>query len=148
MKCMKLSRIITACLCFTLLLMNTQCDDDDVVNVPCDQTIVVDSGFYESATSDVYEAGNVYFSDNCLTIEISSSGCDGNSWSMVLVDSGNVAESSPEQRYLKLVLTNEELCDAVVEQVRSFDLTPIQVDGSNEIILNIEGFPEPLTYNY
>jgi hypothetical protein len=116
--------------------------------VPCDQTVVIDNGFYESAESNVYELGNVIFNDNCLSIEVSASGCDGNSWSMVLVDSGNVAESSPEQRYLKFVLTNEEVCLAIVSQERSFDLTPIQVEGSSEIILNIEGFPEPLTYNY
>ncbi|MFD2917276.1 hypothetical protein [Psychroserpens luteus] len=145
---MKLSKIITACFCFTLLLMSTQCDDDDVVNVPCDQTAIVDSGFYESVESHVYEVGDVYFNDNCLTIEISASGCDGNSWSMVLVDSGNIAESSPEQRYLKFVLNNDEVCLAIVSQVRSFDLTPIQVAGSSEIILNIEGFPEPVMYSY
>lgn len=145
---MKLKRLVLSCLCFTLLLMSTQCDDDNVINVPCDQTVVIDNGFYESAESNVYELGNVIFNDNCLSIEVSASGCDGNSWSMVLVDSGNVAESSPEQRYLKFVLTNEEVCLAIVSQERSFDLTPIQVEGSSEIILNIEGFPEPLTYNY
>ncbi len=145
---MKLTRIIIACFCFTLLLMNTQCDDDDVVSIPCDQTVVVDNGFYETAESNMYEVGNIVFNDNCLSIEISASGCDGNSWSMVLVDSGNVAESSPEQRYLKFVLTNQEVCLAFISQERSFDLTPLQIDGSNEIILNIEGFPESLTYNY
>nr|WP_321222200.1 hypothetical protein [uncultured Psychroserpens sp.] len=128
--------------------MNTQCDDDDVVSIPCDQTVVVDNGFYETAESNMYEVGNIVFNDNCLSIEISASGCDGNSWSMVLVDSGNVAESSPEQRYLKFVLTNQEVCLAFISQERSFDLTPLQIDGSNEIILNIEGFPESLTYNY
>jgi hypothetical protein len=145
---MTLSRIISACFCFTLLLMNTQCDDDTVVSIPCDQTIVVDAGFYESVESNLYELNSAEIIDNCLAINISASGCDGNSWSMVLVDSGSVAESSPEQRYLKFVLTNEEACLAFVSQERSFDVTPIQVDGSNEIILNIEGFTEPLTYSY
>jgi len=145
---MTLSRIISACFCFTLLLMNTQCDDDTVVSIPCDQTIVVDAGFYESVESNLYELNSAEIIDNCLAINISASGCDGNSWSMVLVDSGSVAESSPEQRYLKFVLTNEEACLAFVSQERSFDVTPIQVDGSNEIILNIEGFSEPLTFSY
>nr|WP_321243966.1 hypothetical protein [uncultured Psychroserpens sp.] len=146
---MKLSKIVAACLCFVMLLMNTQCDEDDrYIQPPCDQTVVVDAGFYESAESDVYELNSVQITGNCLSLSISASGCDGNSWSMVMVDSGDIAESSPEQRFLKFVLTNEEACLAFVPQERSFDLTPIKVDGSNEIILNIEGFPEALTYTY
>ena len=95
---MKLSKIITTCFCFVLLLTNTQCDDDIQTGVmPCNQTVVVDAGFYESANSDVYEVVSAQITDNCLNITISASGCDGNSWSMVLVDSGAVAESSPEQ---------------------------------------------------
>jgi len=128
--------------------MNTQCDDDVVVNTPCDQTVVVDVGLYESAESGVYEFNTIEIIDNCRAINISASGCVGNSWSMVLVDFGSVAESSPEQRYLKFVLTNEEDCLAFVSQERSFDLTSTRVDGSTEIILNIQGFPEPIAYTY
>jgi len=146
---MKLIKIISACFCFILLLMNTQCDEDDgFLQEPCDQMVVVDSGFYESAESDVYSLINAEILDNCLAVNVSASGCDGNTWSMVLVDSGAVAESSPEQRFLKFVFSNDEECLAVFTQERSFDLSPIQVNGSNEIILNIEGFPEPLTYSY
>ncbi|WP_040278330.1 hypothetical protein [Psychroserpens damuponensis] len=129
--------------------MNTQCDDDDLNSTtPCDQTVVVDNGFYDTATSDFYTLTEAVIVDNCLSITIEASGCDGNSWSMVMVDSGTVAESSPEQRYLKFVLSNDEVCLAVFTQQRSFDVTPIQIEGSNEIILNIEGFEEPITYTY
>ena len=145
---MRISKIISASFCFTLLLMNTQCDEDDYIPQPCDQNVVVDNGFYNTVESDPYEVSTIIIDGNCLTVEISASGCDGNSWSLVLVDSGEVAESSPEQRYLKLVLTNEELCLAVVSQTRSFNLLPIQVEGSNEIILNIEGVSDAITYAY
>ncbi|MEH6537856.1 MAG: hypothetical protein V7719_15755 [Psychroserpens sp.] len=146
---MKLTKIISACFCFTLLLMNTQCDDDDDwIQTPCGQTVVVDSGFYDSAASDIYSLISTEIVGNCLTIDISASGCDGNSWSIVLVDSGDVSETLPEQRFLKFIFANTETCLAVFSQERSFDLTPIQVDGSNETILNIEDFPEPLPYIY
>ncbi|TXE16584.1 hypothetical protein ES692_12470 [Psychroserpens burtonensis] len=128
--------------------MNTQCDDDDFDYVPCDQTVVVDDAFFESAQTHEYEFDSLEISDSCLFVNISASGCDGNSWSMVLVASDDIGDSFPEQRYLKLVLTNDEVCLAIVSQGRSFDLTTIQVGGSNEIILNIEGFPESLTYTY
>jgi hypothetical protein len=128
--------------------MNTQCDDDAPLQDPCGQAVVIDSGFYDTAESNVYDLISAEIQENCLTIKISASGCDGNSWSMVLVDSGAVAESSPEQRYLKFVFTNQEVCLAIVNQQRSFDLSSLQINGSNEIILNIEEFPESLTYTY
>ncbi|MDG5492759.1 hypothetical protein [Psychroserpens sp. SPM9] len=129
--------------------MNTQCDEDDgPVEFFCDQIVVVDNGFYESAETDTYTPVNAIMDGGCLTVLISASGCDGSTWSMVLVDSGAVAESSPEQRFLKLAFTNNEACLAVFSQERTFDVRPLQVEGSNEIILNIEGFPEPVTYSY
>lgn len=131
-----------------MLFMNTQCDEDDVQSSPCDQMVVIDNGFYNAANSDEYSLQNAEIIDNCLSLSISASGCDGSSWSMVLVDSGAVAESSPEQRFLKFVFTNNEECLAVLSQERSFDLSNLQVEGSNEILLNIEGFPDSLSYQY
>ena len=146
---MKLLKTLVVCMCFSLLLMNTQCDEDDDFQVSsCGQSAIIDSAFFETAESSEYFLDGYSINDDCLTIEISASGCDGESWSMVLVDSGNVAESSPEQRYLKFVFTNNETCLAVFSQVREFNLSALRVDGSNEIVLNIEGFPEPLSYFY
>ncbi|WCO02272.1 hypothetical protein [Psychroserpens ponticola] len=146
---MKLSKISMALICFPLLLMNTQCDEDDDFQVRnCGQTVIIDNAFYESAISGDYALVGFEIIEDCLTIEVSASGCDGESWSMVLVDSGAVAESSPEQRYLKFVFTNEEACLAVFSQSRVFDLSGLRVDGSNEIVLNIEGVPDPINYLY
>ncbi|MCB0381953.1 MAG: hypothetical protein KDD05_01230 [Psychroserpens sp.] len=146
---MKSIKTVIVCLCFPLLLMNTQCDDDDnFQGSNCGQPAVVDNSYFENAVSSEFFLVDFDLFDDCLTIEISASGCDGESWSMVLVDSGSVAESSPEQRYLKFVFTNEETCLAVINQSRTFNLTGLRVDGSNEVILNIEGFPEPLAYYY
>ena len=146
---MKLSKIIIACICFPLLLMNTQCDDDDSFQVnTCGSAVIIDNSFFESAVSGDYQLVSLDINDDCLTVEISSSGCDGESWSMVMVDSGVVAESSPEQRYLKFVFTNDEVCLAVFNQSRVFDLSVLRIDGSNEVILNIQGFPESISYMY
>ena len=145
---MRTPKRIAICCCFMLLFMNTQCDEDEVQSSPCDQMVVVDNGFFNSAESDTFTYQNAEIVENCLNVTVSASGCDGSTWSMVLVDSGSVAESLPEQRFLKFVFTNNEECLAVISQQRSFDLSNIQVTGSNEIILNIEGFPESLTYQY
>lgn len=146
---MKLLKTLIVCLCIPLLLMNTQCDDDDNFDVAsCGQPTIIDNAFFETAVSSEYFLVDYYIDGDCLTVEVSASGCDGASWSMVLVDSGNIAESAPEQRFLKFVFTNEESCLAVFSQSRTFHLTGLRVDGSNEVVLNIEGFPEPLSYFY
>lgn len=146
---MKLSRIIIACICFPVLLMSTQCDEDDDFNISvCGQDVIIDNSFFESAVSGDYQLIGFEINNDCLTIEISASGCDGETWSMVLVDSGIVSESSPEQRFLKFVFTNDEACLAVFSQSREFNLTALRVDGSNEVVLNIDGFSEPLSYFY
>lgn len=146
---MKLSNTIIACICFPLLLMNTQCDDDDEMQTSdCGQPVVIDADFFESAISDEYQLVSFDITDDCFTIEVTASGCDGETWSMVLVDSGNVAESSPEQRYLKFIFSNDEACLAVFNQSRVFNLVNLRVEGSNEVVLNIEGLPEAINYMY
>ncbi|WP_299337191.1 hypothetical protein [uncultured Psychroserpens sp.] len=145
---MRTVKIVTTCICFALLLMNTQCDEDNTIDSPCDQIAIIDNAFYQSAESDEFSVVDVVINDNCLSIDISASGCDGNTWSMVLVDSGDIAESSPPQRFLKLVFTNDEDCLAVIGQERSFDLSPLQTNDENEVILHIEGFTESITYTY
>jgi len=145
---MKIPYKTLAFLIFPLMLMNTQCDDDDMAIPTCDQTAIIDPMFYQSAESADFNLGNFSFNGSCFTVEISASGCSGETWSIVLVDSGAVAESSPEQRHLKFVFTNDEACAAFIDQTRSFDLTPLQVEGSNEVVLNIEGIPEAIHYIY
>ncbi len=132
-----------------LCFMNMQCDDDERPSIfVCDQATIVDKEAYDNLDSAHFTFVNAEISDNCLTIEISASGCDGNSWEFNLMDSGAVAESSPEQRYLKFQLINNEACLAVFKRIVSFDLTPLQVDGSNEIILHLEGLESSLNYKY
>ena len=60
----------------------------------------------------------------------------------------NIAESFPPQRYLKLNLYNNEVCLAVFTKEESFDLTALRVEGTNEVLLNFEGFEESVLYTY
>ncbi|MEY8848116.1 hypothetical protein AB9K26_04840 [Psychroserpens sp. XS_ASV72] len=145
---MKCLRNLMFLVCMPLLLMNTQCDDDDMQVSNCGQPAVIDSAFFDNAVSAEFNLVDFDLNDDCLTVEIGASGCDGSTWSLVLVDSGAVAESSPEQRFLKLVFTNDESCLAVFTQTRVFNLSNLRVEGSNQIVLHIEGLPESLDYMY
>lgn len=142
----KASFVIGVLFCF----MNILCEDVDDLDDGgiCDSQVVVDEGLYQNLTSANFEFINAEIVDDCLNIEIGASGCDGSSWAFELVASEAIAESSPEQRFLKFQLVNEEMCLAVFESSVSFDLTPLQIDGSSEILLNIEGLASSLNYKY
>lgn len=136
-------------LSFSLCFLNTTCDDDDLVITDCDQTTVISENLYNSLESANFTIIDAYIIDDCLTIEIGASGCDGNTWEFNLVDSGAVAESLPEQRYLKFQLINTELCDAYFEKTIAFDVTPLRIDnGVDKVILHIEGLESSLSYSY
>ncbi|MBV7269853.1 hypothetical protein [Winogradskyella luteola] len=145
MKIHKLSVILL----FAASLLCMQCDDDDdQPSMVCDFTTIIDNELYQNAQSAFYSLVSAQIDEDCLNIKISSSGCSGETWVLELVDSGGVLDSDPPQRNLKFVLTNNEACLAIFEQERSFDLTSLQVEDTNEVILNVEDFPEPITYSY
>ncbi len=130
-----------------ILLLNMQCDTDETITIePCGLDIIIDDLAYNE--SEGYAINEVVIENDCITLGISGSGCDSDNWVMTLIDSGNVAESLPPQRYLKLDLTNNEVCLAFFTKYEEFDLSPLRVDGLNEVLLNIEGFSEPLLYTY
>lgn len=135
----------------TCSFLSMQCEDDIIVDDfdnPCDDMVIVDANAYQSVKSDSFQFTNVEIDGDCLIVSIAASGCSGENWSMTMIDSGAIAESSPEQRFLKFEFLNPELCLAVVGQEVSFNLTDLQIDGSNEIILNLEGWDNALTYSY
>jgi hypothetical protein len=45
-------------------------------------------------------------------------------------------------------LINGQACLAYFEETISFDLTPFQIEGQNEVPLQIEGWDEALLYVY
>ena len=138
-------KVVTLVL-FSLLLMNMQCDEDDVAILPCGSEIIIDSATYNEVDSHAIESATI--NDNCLDINIYDSGCNSDSWVMTLVDSGAIAESMPPQRYLKLSLFNDEACLAVFNKEGSFNLLPLRVEGTNEVLLHVEGLSEPILYTF
>ncbi len=146
---MKFSKFIIL-LVFMSLFCSTQCNEDDIQQptMICDSSTIIDNELYQNAESGFFNLGDVELIGDCLSINISASGCSGDTWVMELVDSGGVLESLPVQRNLKFILTNNEACLAVFGKEQSFDLTNLKVEGEDEVILNVEGFPEPISYSY
>ena len=112
----------------------------------CDAEVIISKQEYINAPSDYLTINSASIPEDCLTISFSSSGCDGSSWVVKLIDSGAVAESSPCQRSLRLSLKNSELCDAVISKKISFDISKLQISGDNSVILHLNG--ESILYEY
>ncbi|WP_299106382.1 hypothetical protein [uncultured Winogradskyella sp.] len=143
---MKLSKLFMFSL-ICLLFLNTQCEDENTfTEMSCGLEIEIDTTAYEDAESQTIDEAII--DGDCVIITILSSGCDSANWVMTLIDSEAVAESLPPQRYLKLSLFNNEVCLAFLSKQEYFDLTPLRVEGLNEVLLNIEGLAEPLLYSY
>lgn len=127
----------------------TSCNrfDPDPEPPVCDYNVVVDAQLYEKGTSSFFTLSDVNIVEDCLTLSVTSSGCSGDSWKFKLVDSGVIAESYPVQRYMRLLLTNNELCDAVITKKVSFNLTPIRT-GEHKVIIHLKNWDESLLYTY
>ena len=143
--------------CFLLLalFLISACEEDnsdDMNALPqiCDRIIQSNEAIFTDITTDAVQITNAVITDDCLELEISASGCDGSTWEVELVDSGAVDESSPPQRDLKLSLINVEECDAVITLSFTFDLRNLRIpdDPVRQVILNLQDWNSPLTYNY
>ena len=133
------------------LLLSISCSDDDkkTIDSNCDKQaqVVSDTNFQDIITAN-YMITNVVLNGDCLSVTISSSGCSGETWDVELISSNSILESFPVQRLVKIELDNPEVCLAIVQKTVSFDLAPFQVDGPNQVILNIDGWNETINYQY
>ncbi|MBQ0735832.1 hypothetical protein J9332_16020 [Aquimarina celericrescens] len=130
-----------------LLFVIVACNSDDDVTTACDQFIIVSDTQFENAPKDPVTINSAIINDDCITINFSAGGCDGDSWEVKLIDSGGVSFSLPPQRNLRLSLKNEELCEAFITRELTFDIGALQVSG-NQVLLNIQNFDQQILYEY
>lgn len=143
---MKLLTIFITLLCFASF--TTACsEDDNYINSQCSNEVIVSSELYDTAPNDNLNILETEIKDNCLIIKFGSSGCNGDSWEIKLIDSEMIMESYPPQRNIRLSLKNEELCDAYFTKELSFDIRSLQVEG-DKVYLNITNSEEQILYEY
>ena len=110
--------------------------------------LIINKEKYDATNTDNYSITSATIQNNILTLEVTSSGCSGDSWIMNLIDSGEISESFPLQRSLKLELTNNEACLAIVTKEVKFNISRLQISQIDQIILNLEQWNSPINYNY
>ncbi|PID68724.1 MAG: hypothetical protein CR989_04300 [Flavobacteriales bacterium] len=132
---------------FILFLMNTCINNDVAENHNCDYKTIISLAQYQNAPSDNLTINSLKIENECLIINFSSSGCDGQSWEVNLIDSGNVYNDNPLQRNLRLSLKNKELCEAYITKELSFDISNLKVEG-HKIQLNLINSGKSLLFEY
>jgi hypothetical protein len=137
-----------------LLLIHCNNDDDivinpdDLVSENCDQLAIVDQNLYENGSNFQYWIDSAYIEAHCLMIGVEYSGCISNIEAL-LVDAGSIMESLPAQRNIKLIITTEITgCEPLFYKSFSFDLTPLQVTGDNQVSLNLSNYNQSILYTY
>lgn len=139
-------KVLTVLLCMFVLLA---CDKDDADNKPvnCEDKAIISADLYVSAPDDDLIINSLEIVKDCLKINFSSSGCSGDSWELKLIDSGDILESFPPQRNLRLSLKNDEACDAYITKELTFDISSLRVDG-DRVKFNLKNFEEGIMYRY
>ncbi|EHQ02139.1 hypothetical protein [Gillisia limnaea] len=134
------------------LIISCDKNDDNPVECSesgnCDKCIIINSDLYNLTNTDNYTIQNITVNQDCLEIEFGSSGCDGNSWEIDLVDLGGISETAVPQRDLKLRLINIEECEAFITRTISFNLEPLQLGNYEAINLKIADYNGLIRYEY
>ncbi|MEM7298336.1 MAG: hypothetical protein AAF391_08740, partial [Bacteroidota bacterium] len=128
------------------VLIFASCEDENIEG-DCGPKAVISPDF-GTATSDPFTIVSAQVDGHCLNVEISAGGCDGESWTAELLASEVITAIFPSQVGLKLILNDDELCEAAIRKTFSFDLQSLR-QLSTQMILYLEGWDEPLQYpNY
>lgn len=122
-------------------------DNGDKNSVDYNKIAIISSEQYESAPNDVLTISSIEIINDSLKLNFSASGCGGDSWGLKLIDSGDIIESYPPQRSLRLSLKNDELCDAYFSKELIFCISNLKVDG-DQVLLNLINSDKSILYKY
>jgi len=126
------------------LIISCDKNDDNPIECSslgnCDRCVIINRDLYNQTNTNNFTIQTIKVNQDCLEIEFGSSGCDGNSWVIDLVDLGAISETAVPQRDLKLKLINIEECEAFITKTISFNLEPLQLNNYEAINLKIAEF--------
>ncbi|TNJ44136.1 hypothetical protein KFZ70_04045 [Tamlana fucoidanivorans] len=142
-----MKRVLTLFLIGITFLSCSNDDDDNEDSTNCDFKTIISATQYENAPSDELTINSLEINGNCMTINFSAGGCNGNTWEVELIDSGATLKSYPPQRNLRLSLKNEELCEAYITKELTFDISNLQ-DGGGKVQLNVINSDKSILYEY
>lgn len=114
----------------------------------CDKDAIFDGDRYQQVSTANYQVDNVVLNGDCLEVTITSSACLPEHLEMNLIATGSLATVYPPLVMAKIELTIHSLCTVIQQRTVSFDLTPLQMSGANQIQLSILDWNTPILYQY
>lgn len=115
--------------------------------IDCER-VIISYEHYLNGKSDAFDfEGIELLNDGCLKVSISYGGGCGDI-SAILVDSGDVLESKPAQRKLRLLFTDNDECESFKRADFYFDMTNLKIDSDNKVLLNFENTDLTVLYAY
>jgi len=131
-------------------LLSDIIDNDVIVDkeTDCDFNSEISADDFNNASSEGLTINEINIQDDCLKINFWAGGCDGETWEMHLIDSSAILESFPVQRNSKIDFVNDELCEKAILREYTFDISNLQIENNERIILNIIDNESSINYDY
>lgn len=100
---------------------------------------------FEELDSDPFTFKDVAVAGSCLEVTVEYSGGCGKVETM-LIGSGDYMESLPQQLNIRLVLDDEDPCEALVRKTFYFNLNTVLPPGEDAVILHLDNWPLEIWY--
>ncbi len=126
----------------------SNCDFKTTNHFPCGSEVIEDSVRFDTISTIFKAVSNIDIIDDCLSFDITSSGCSGDSWIVNVVDAQTKEFTNPMSKDLKIEFFNKELCEALITKEFFFDLFPLRECTDSIINLNIVNADTSVLYFY
>lgn len=137
--------IIISIMIFQAISCEKNCDCDPPPN-DC-QPVHFNDGLYDIGVRDATTfIEKLEIKDNCLEIIVSfSGGCEEHFLDFAAI---GWEKSDPPQVEAAIIHDNQDPCEAILRDTIEFDLFDLKYENNNELVINLEGWDEPILHSY
>ncbi|MFK7926206.1 MAG: hypothetical protein AB8H47_29930 [Bacteroidia bacterium] len=120
----------------------------EVVKPDLCEAVIRDSQRYQNDASDGFQLIEAKLEGDCLIITVSyGGGCGEVDFTLLAIEGETF--SLPPQIPMRLILDDNDNCEALVSEELQFDLSLLQNEGGNGLhMLDLEGVDEMIEYQY
>ena len=138
----------TSIFTLVLLLSLISCDKPNPNTNSCeDSGYLVNTTLFSGITSDDFDISEAQIIGDCLEIGIRvGGGCGELNYSLIADEM--VIETYPEKRMIRLILDDQDNCEALLYEKILFDISNFRTGKTGTVILLLEGFDDGLEYKY
>lgn len=129
-----------------LALTMFACKQDQPHPEGCEEALL-NTNRYANDESDDFQFHRVELNGDCLEIEVSYGGGCGEV-DFDLVFSRAVGFSLPPYTTARLILDDDDNCEALLRETFQFDLTPARELGADAIRINLQDWDEEVLYEF